>query len=67
MTFAPQKTNFQEAVVFKSGCYGEEAGCFFCNSKLPEKGKCEPSYKVQKTFNDFCEKHHIGTASGVDN
>ncbi len=44
----------------------KELGVSFVTVNRWEKGKCEPRYKAQKAFNDFCEKNNIDPNSLIN-
>ena len=67
MTFAEKMQAVRKQLFLSQEAMAKELGVSFATVTRWEKGKCEPSYKAQKAFNDLCEKHNIDVASLADN
>ena len=67
MTFAEKMQVVRKQLFLSQEAIAKELGVSFATVNRWEKGKCEPSYKAQKAFNDLCEKHNIDVASIADN
>lgn len=67
MTFAEKMQTVRKQLFLSQEAMAKELGVSFATVNRWEKGKCEPSYKAQKAFNDLCEKHNIDVASLTDN
>ena len=67
MTFAEKMQAVRKHLFLSQEAIAKELGVSFATVNRWEKGKCEPSYKAQKAFNDLCEKHNIDVASIADN
>lgn len=67
MTFAEKIQIVRKQLFLSQEALAKELGVSFATVNRWENGKCEPSYKAQKAFNNFCEKHHIDIASEVGN
>ncbi len=67
MTFAEKMQAVRKQLFLSQEAMAKELGVSFATVNRWEKGKCEPSYKAQKAFNDLCEKHNIDVASLADN
>ncbi len=59
MTFAEKIQVVRKQLFLSQEAMAKELGVSFATVNRWEKGKCAPSYKAQKAFNDLCEKHHI--------
>ena len=66
MTFAEKMQTVRKQLFLSQEAMAKELGVSFATVNRWEKGKCEPSYKAQKAFNDLCEKHNIDVASLTD-
>ena len=67
MTFAEKMQTVRKQLFLSQEAMAKELGVSVARVNRWEKGKCEPSYKAQKAFNDLCEKHNIDVASLTDN
>ena len=67
MTIAEKMQSVRKQLFLSQEAIAKELGVSFATVNRWEKGKCEPSYKAQKAFNDLCEKHNIDIASIADN
>ena len=59
MTFAEKMQAVRKRLILSQEAMAKELGVSFATVNRWEKGKCEPGYKAQKAFNDFCEKNKI--------
>ena len=67
MTFAEKMQAVRKQLFLSQEAMAKELGVSFATVNRWEKGKCEPSYKAQKAFNDLCEKHNIDVTLLADN
>ena len=67
MTFAEKMQTVRKQLFLSQEAMAKELGVSFATVNRWEKGKCEPSYKAQKAFNDLCEKHNIDVTLLADN
>lgn len=67
MTFAEKMQTVRKQLFLSQEAIAKELGVSFATVNRWEKGKCEPSYKAQKAFNDLCEKHNIDVNLLADN
>ena len=67
MTFAEKMQTVRKQLFLSQEAIAKELGVSFATVNRWDMGKCEPSYKAQKAFNDLCEKHNIDIASIADN
>lgn len=67
MTFAEKMQTVRKQLFLSQEAIAKELGVSFATVNRWEKGKCEPSYKAQKAFNDLCEKHNIDVTLLADN
>ncbi len=59
MTFAETLQTVRKQLFLSQEAIAKELGVSFATVNRWEKGKCEPGYKAQKAFNDFCEANNI--------
>ncbi len=59
MTFAEKLQSVRKQLFLSQEAIAKELGVSFATVNRWEKGKCEPGYKAQKAFNDFCEANNI--------
>ena len=59
MTFAEKLQYVRKQLFLSQEAIAKELGVSFATVNRWENGKCEPNYKVQKAFNDFCESNSI--------
>ncbi|MGM9682547.1 MAG: helix-turn-helix domain-containing protein [Eubacteriales bacterium] len=59
MTFAEKLQTARKQLFLSQEAIAKELGVSFATVNRWEKGKCEPGYKAQKAFNDFCIVHNI--------
>ena len=67
MTFAEKMQTVRKQLFLSQEAIAKELGVSFATVNRWEKGKCEPGYKAQKAFNDFCEKNNIDPNSHSNN
>ena len=67
MTFAEKMQAVRKQLFLSQEAMAKELGVSFATVNRWEKGKCEPSYKAQKAFNDLCERNNIDLASMTKN
>lgn len=67
MTFAEKMQTVRKQLFLSQEAIAKELGVSFATVNRWEKGKCEPSYKAQKAFNNLCEKHNIDVTLLADN
>lgn len=59
MTFAEKLIIIRKRLFLSQEALAKELGVSFATVNRWECGKCEPNYKAQKAFSDFCIKHNI--------
>ncbi len=59
MTFAEKLQSVRKQLFLSQEAIAKEIGVSFATVNRWEKGKCEPGYKAQKAFSDFCEANNI--------
>ena len=67
MTFAKKIQAVRKQLLLSQEAMAKELDVSFATVNRWEKGKCEPNYKAQKSFNELCEKNNIDIASIADN
>ena len=59
MTFAEKMQTVRKQLFLSQEAMAKELGVSFATVNRWEKGKCEPGYKAQKAFYDFCKKNDV--------
>ena len=59
MTFAEKVIIVRKQLFLSQEELAKELGVSFTTVNRWESGKCEPNYKAQKAFSDFCVIHNI--------
>ena len=59
MTFAEKIIVIRKHMYLSQEALAKELGVSFATVDRWETGKCEPNYKAQKAFSDFCNAHEI--------
>lgn len=67
MAFAEKLQAIRKQLYLSQEAMAKELGVSFATVNRWEKGRCEPGYKAQKAFYDFCEKNKIDTDSIDEN
>jgi len=67
MTIAEKMQAVRKQLLLSQEALAKELGVSFATVNRWETGKCEPGYKAQKSFMDFCQKNNIDLNSLGDN
>ena len=59
MTFAEKLIAIRKYMFLSQEALAKELGVSFATVNRWEAGRCEPNYKAQKAFSDFCDAHKI--------
>jgi len=59
MTFAEKVKHVRVTLYLSQEMLAKELGIAFATVNRWENGKCEPNWKAQRLFRDFCEKNGI--------
>lgn len=59
MTFAEKLIVVRKHMFLSQEALAKELGVSFATVNRWETGRCEPNYKAQKAFADFCDAHKI--------
>ncbi|MEG2429443.1 MAG: helix-turn-helix transcriptional regulator [Clostridia bacterium] len=59
MTFAEKIKYVRETQYLSQEMLAAQLGIAFATVNRWETGKCEPSWKMQRIFRNYCEQHNI--------